>query len=232
MDFMLVFIRNGDGEPFSWTSGYDDLSWNQLVEVENQLRFALKSVEKERAKLEKQTSSLTGEKAIGSHSVIPASELKEIPKKRSIDDSLKNTAQAIRATGPVLANWLNSQKHRKSQLKLQLKSKLWEAFKDRVRNNTNPKPMSQGKWNRSAQETMLWLIWKHVSLAHALLVLYTFPTKDLDLYRFEEITFIVEYVARNRELLYCEALETEAKGLISGKDLLPRRQALFNARCG
>ncbi|CAL5871606.1 uncharacterized protein PFLUO_LOCUS5859, partial [Penicillium psychrofluorescens] len=55
---------------------------------------------------------------------------------------------------------------------------------------------------------MVWLVYKLVSLAHARLVLYTFFTTDLDSYTFEEITFIVEYVAQKQEFLYCEALET------------------------
>jgi hypothetical protein len=67
---------------------------------------------------------------------------------------------------------------------------------------------------------MLWLVSKNVSVAHALLVLCSFSRANLDIYSFEEITDIVEYVAQNQGSLYCEALETEAKELISGDGYL------------
>ncbi|OQD73137.1 hypothetical protein PENANT_c216G03004 [Penicillium antarcticum] len=63
---------------------------------------------------------------------------------------------------------------------------------------------------------MLWLVWRQVSLAHALLVLYTFSINDLDDYTFEEIISIVEYVSHNQNSLCCEALNAEAMRLTPG----------------
>jgi hypothetical protein len=61
------------------------------------------------------------------------------------------------------------------------------------------KQMTAGEWTRNRNETMVWLVYKFVSLAYARLVLYTFSSRNLDNHTFEKITFIVEYVAQNQE---------------------------------
>lgn len=60
---------------------------------------------------------------------------------------------------------------------------------------------------------MLWLIHSQVSFAHALLVFYVFPIRDLEDSTFKEILLIIEFVVDNKYSLYCEALEAEAKRL-------------------
>ena len=209
MGFPDILIKLNKTEPFSWTLGYEGLSWEQLVQLENQLRFALKSVEKTRSKSEKQTSSIPeiGTNQSGGNSVST--------KKQSIEQCLDNTAKEIREKGPLLATWLDSKTYHR---KLQLDSPLAKTFMENVKDDChNLQPIARKEWRRSIRETMLWLVFKNVSLAHALLVLCSFSTSCLDQYTFEEITSIVEYVAQNRESLYCEALGTEAKKIISGK---------------
>ncbi|KAJ5472083.1 hypothetical protein N7539_008652 [Penicillium diatomitis] len=190
---ILISINN---ELFSWTLGYENLSWDQLVSVENELRFALESVKRARSKQE------------GS----PVNKGKNKRKKKPIQQSLNSTADAIRRSGSILANWLNSGKH--PWLQSQLQSTLSKFPKAIVEDGVKLKPMSGREWNHSRKETMLWLVYKHASLAHALLVLCALPTKDLDLYTLEETTSIVEYVIQNRDMLSCEALEREAGKLI------------------
>jgi hypothetical protein len=77
------------------------------------------------------------------------------------------------------------------------------------------KPMAEAGFKRNAIESMLWLVFESVSFPHALLVLCSFTMTRLNLYTFEELTSIWEYVSQERDSLYCEALEAEADILAS-----------------
>lgn len=204
-DFSII----ANGRTFLWPLGFDEVSLNQQVVVENYLRFALKSLEKRRS----------GGKYSIPNGDDPASRLKRRKLKKPIELSLEETAQEIRTSG-TLASWLDSDlgKRRKSHMR----NALSKSFEENVRKGVaNLKPMTKqmkkGEWTRNRNETMVWLVYKLVSLAHARLVLYTFFTTDLDSYTFEEITFIVEYVAQKQEFLYCEALETTVEEGVPGE---------------
>jgi hypothetical protein len=205
------------GKPFDWSEG--GLSLNQLIVAENYLRFVLKFFERKRCGRENADNYNNTPISGGEHS--NGGERKRKKKeKKPIGKILEDTANKIRASGPELTIWLESDsgKHRK----LKRESALQKSFEKNVRNDTSDlKPLvaaKKGEWTQNRNETLLWLVWRQVSLAQALLVLYSFSANDLDGFTFEEIIFIIEFVAHNQNSLGCEALEVEAIKLISGEN--------------
>lgn len=193
---------------------------NQRIVAENYLRFALKFLEQKRMERKNASNHKTSPISGGEKKSNREKEKKKKRKKKPIEKILEDTANKIRGKGPDLTSWLESDsgKHRK----LKIKSALQTSFEENARNDTsNLKPLTPakgGEGTRNRNETMLWLVWRQVSLAHALLVLYSFSQNDLDHFTFEEIIFIVEYVAQNQNLLGCEALEKEATRIVSGEN--------------
>lgn len=178
-----------NGESILWPKGFDELSLNRQVVVENYLRFALKALEIKRS--EKQTNP-----------------------KEPIGQILRAKAEEITTSGKSLANWLDSNKQLKSSRETQLHSALSQFLKRTVQRGIHLSPIKNKEWARSVNETLLWLVYTRVGLAHALLVICAFSTKKLSGYTFEEIIYIFDYVIQNQKSLHCEALETEAKALL------------------
>lgn len=200
--------------------GQDGLSWTQLVgpvdepeqlvERENELRFALESVKGKRTRsLPHLDSNQQVDDPVGQ-------------KRRTIEESLHDTVQDIRASGPLLATWMK-RGHRTSQLH----SKLAKFFKESVCKGVHKlKPMEGAEWKDNARQTMLWLISKNASPAHALLVLCSFSSNKLEALTFEYITYIVDYVIQNQQQLCCEVLERKVREFAAGKHLLRQDRQL------
>lgn len=188
----------------SWALGYDGLAWEDLVKFENQCRFALKSVQGARIKLDRQRS--------------PQNHVPIEREGNSIERSLQDTSQEITASGS-LASWLESRSHAQRS---HLQSPSVKRFINNVKSGQHGlKPMAEDGFKRNAIESMLWLVFESVSFPHALLVLCSFTTTRLNQYSFEELTSIWEYVSQERDFLYCEALEAEAE-ILASKVPLPR----------
>lgn len=184
----------------SWALGYDGLAWEDLVKFENQCRFALKSVQGARSKLDRQRSP---------QNHVPIERERE---GKSIEESLQDTSREIRASGS-LASWLESRPHTQG---LHLQSPSVKRFIKNVKSGQHSlNPIVENGFKRNAIESMLWLVFESVSFPHALLILCSFTTNRLCQYSFGEITSIWEYVSQERDSLYCEALEAEADTLAS-----------------
>jgi hypothetical protein len=66
----------------------------------------------------------------------------------------------------------------------------------RVPHNLRPITGAHREQVRNRNETMLWLIYKYVDLAYALLVLYSFSGNTLQKFGYEEATYIIIYGAQ------------------------------------
>jgi hypothetical protein len=156
-----------DGQSFPWLLGVDQLSSDNKVAVENYLRFFLKSLERKRS--ERQRSQ---RKDVDSYSNNPVTTERKGPKKKPIEQSLRDTALRINKHGLE---------------KMQMESALTKFLEKDLRNGiVHLKPMTntlkRTEWTRNRNETMIWLIYKYVGLAHARLVLRTFSSNNLDNY--------------------------------------------------
>lgn len=187
-----------------WALGHDGLSYEDLVKLENQLRFTLGSVHGARSKLDSQNA-------------VAQPSGNNTRDERTIPQLLEDTSRAITERGS-LASWLESLTYNQ---KAHLETPYVREFFENVQSGQhNLEPMTGGQYKSIAIDTMLWLIFEIVSLPHACLVLCTFSKSRLLRCCLAELILIVEYVAKNQASLYCEALEV-GPDLLSSKSLPP-----------
>ncbi|KAJ6004685.1 hypothetical protein N7540_013054 [Penicillium herquei] len=203
---------NDERIQYSWISLIDELSFNELIEVENKLLLLQKYVASERSKTDLEKSQLLKSKGHLVDGLLDVSVDSERGKETQIEACLEDTVKNISSMG--LGAWLDADKRRKLMIESSIAKSLLAYVKGGVYIS---KPIfgARKEQIRGRNETMLRLIYEHFGLACALLVIYSFSTATLQGFSFQHIAHILRCFTRREGHLYCGALEAEAADILS-----------------
>lgn len=192
--------------------GEPELSRRELIEIQVKLRFLQAYITERLGEITVDTSSPSRETV---SDVTKVRHKKEPLSGLSALQDLIATTEKITAAGPRLADWVSANGRRK----FQMKSSIAETFRTIITKGPDGLELIEdpgAKNPRNRATCMLWLVSTYASVAHALLVICTFSADSLEKFSMGELTAILVCLIQSKEQMHCEALETEASGLLGG----------------
>lgn len=187
------------GKCFRWVEGYRELSNDDLLFLRTECNIISSSLGRE-------ISTRRSNEINSQTSPIPAAEEGNATRNQEGElqkcfRTLQNTANEINNHGP------GSTLHPR----LGHQNRFIEARLNNLKNHFHsPKLIRRETWRHDAYDTVLWLIARHGSFAHALLVLYSIPLNKFQALDLGEAAGIVEYVIQHLGPLECAALHLKA----------------------